>query len=197
MEKDLYERRSELAAERDALVVALKGLRNYFVATFAEELPSRWDWAEGGWFRAHPEVTMTRDLAGLSRRLEDLDKRAREIANVKLAGSEVWGHEGSEDGIWRMRPYAPTGPGSQWTHVSDAMARVEEVVFAVLEKHFGEERNVVADWESGVVSDALVEILEMYAQAFGRLQKVDKGISRLNSQVREAEAELVRAERWS
>lgn len=196
MEKDLYERRGEVVAERDALVAALGGLRNYFVATFAEELPTRWDWAERAWFRAHTDLTMTRDLAGLSNRLEGLDRRARETATVELAGSEVWGHEGSEDEIWRMRPYAE-GPDSQWTHVSDAMARAEEVVFGILESHFGEEGGIVAEWESGVVSDALVSILEVYSQAFGRLQKVARAMTRLNSQISEAEAELARAERWS
>jgi len=187
MEKDLYERRGEVVAERDALVATLGGLRTYFVATFAEELPARWDWTERAWFRAHTDVTMTRDLAGLSKRLEGLDRRAREIATVKLAGSAVWGHEGSEDEIWRMRPYAE-GADSQWTHVSDAMARAEEVVFDVLERHFGEEGGIVGEWESGVVSDALVSILEVYAQAFGRLQKVARAMTVLNSQISEAEA---------
>ena len=196
MEKDLHERNGEVVAERDALVVALGGLRNYFVATFAEELPARWDWAERAWFRAHTDVTMTRDLVGLSKHLEGVDRRAREIANVELAGSAVWGHEGSEDEIWRMRPYAE-GPNSQWTHVSDAMARAEEVVFAVLERHFGEEGGIVGEWESGVVSEALVSILEVYAQAFGRLQKVARAMTRLNSQIRGAEAGLALAERWS
>ena len=76
-----------------------------------------------------------------------------------------------------------------------AMARAEEVVFAVLERHFGEEGGIVGEWESGVVSDALVSILEVYAQAFGRLQKVARAMTFLNSQIREAEAELARTER--
>ena len=194
MEKDLYERRREVLAERDALVVAMGGLRDYFVATFAEELPARWDWAARDWFQAHSDVMVSHDQSGLRLQLESLDRRARETANATLAGSHVWGHEGTEDEIWRKRPYSEDG-NSRWTHVSEAMSRAEQVVFPVLEDHFGENGGV-PDYDGGAVSGALVNILEIYAQAFDRLQKVARAISRLNGQISEAEAAVVRAERW-
>lgn len=196
MEKDLYKRRSELYEERDALVVALRGLRNYFVAVLAEELPTRWDWAERCWFLAHPDVAEPHTHNGLNPALDNLKRRAREVANETLSGFEVWGHEGSEDQIWRMRPYEPVGSNSKWSHVSDAITATERKVFSVLEAHVGQQNGELAEWEGGVVSDALREILEMYSQAFGRLQKVDKATSKVNSQITKAKEERSLARRW-
>ena len=60
-----------------------------------------------------------------------------------------------------------------------------------------DDRDDPGDTGLGAVSPALVEILEMYSQAFRQLQKVDKAISRLNGQISTAEETAARARRWS
>lgn len=196
MDNDLYSRRDEVIAERDALVVAMGGLRNYFVATFAEELPLRWDWAERAWFQAHPDVAVDQDLSVLNRQRRELERRARGIANAILAGSTVWAHEGTVDEIWRSRPYSEEA-GSRWTHVSDAIVTAVQVVPTLLERQFGVTSDTVSDPAAGFVSPPLAEILKIYAQAFDRLQKVARAISRLNKQIDKAEEEIVSAKRWA
>ena len=53
MSMELYERRDELVAERTALIRSMRGVRTLFVATFAEELEERWEWAVRAWIRSH------------------------------------------------------------------------------------------------------------------------------------------------
>lgn len=182
MDTNLLEQRDELVVERGALIRAMTGKKNMFVAVFSEELPARWDWLARAWFAALP-APVGDGLTGFQEDLEVLSSEARAIAQDRLSAPGVWGHEESSFGIAVKRPYAPTGDGRQWSHVSPAIASAEEQVLAVLEQRFGEGPSQLDDWESGEVSDPLAEILTMYAESFAHLQKVEKALKRVRQQL--------------
>ncbi|HEX6220093.1 MAG TPA: hypothetical protein VF115_03270 [Acidimicrobiia bacterium] len=183
MSMELYERRDELVAERTALIRSMRGVRTLFVASFAEELEERWDWAVRAWLRAHEGEIDESEIAGSRRELDTLHSRAREIANAELSGPAVWGHEGSESEMSRKRAYAPEADGERWTHISPAMERAERKAIEVLERRFGIGRESMLDWHPGVPSEPLVDILETYAESFSTLQKVNIALERVRNQL--------------
>lgn len=191
MEMDLYERRDELVAEHSALIRSMRGVRTLFVATFAEELEERWDWAVRAWLRSYDGPIDQEELAGSRDEIESLHERAREIANAELSGADVWGHEGSESEVAAKRGYAPVGDGRRWSHVSPAMERAERRAIEVLESRFGEGPAHIEDWNPGVPSEPLVDILETYAESFTRLQKVDKALIRVRDKLPRPRPNLV------
>lgn len=196
MSMELYKRRDELVAERTALIKSMRGVRTLFVATFAEELEERWDWAVRAWLRSH-EAPIDHEHLGASRReLDTLHARAREIANGELSGYEVWGHEGSESDVSRKRAYEQESDGT-WTHVSPAMERAERKAIEVLERRFGREADVIPDWRPGVPSEPLVDILHTYAETFSRLQKVNIALERVRNQLPRPRPNLVAARLFS
>jgi hypothetical protein len=192
MSMELYERRDELVAERTALIKSMRGVRTLFVATFAEELEERWDWAARAWLRSHDGQIDQEQLAASRRELDILQSRAREIANSELSGYEVWGHEGSESDVSRKRAYAAEADG-RWTHLSPAMERVERKAVEVLERRFGESPETILDWRPGVPSEPLVDILNTYAESFTSLQKVNIALERVRNQLPRPRPNLVAA----
>jgi len=193
MSMELYERRDELVAERTALVRSMRGVRTLFVATFAEELEDRWDWAVRAWLRSHDGQIDQEELAASRRELDTLHSRAREIANFELSGHEVWGHEATETDMSRKRSYAPEADGERWNHVSPAMERAERKAIEVLERRFGPGHDAIPDWQPGVPSGPLLDILQTYADSFTRLQKVNIALERVRNQLPRPRPNLVAA----
>lgn len=192
MSMELYERRDELVAERTALIRSMRGVRSLFVATFAEELEQRWEWAVRAWIRSHQDPIDDKHLAAARRELDVLSSRAREIANAELSGPEVWGHEASETEMSRKRAYAPD-PSGRWTHISSAIERAERKAIEVLERRFVPDDGPIQDWNPGMTSEALTEILKTYAESFSRLQKVNIALERVRNQLPRPRPNLVAA----
>lgn len=182
MSMELYERRDALVSERTALIRSMRGVRSLFVATFAEELEERWEWAVRAWLRSHRSPIDEKHLTASRRELDVLYTRAREIANGELSGPEVWGHEASEAEMSRKRAYA-ADPDGRWAHISPAIERAERKAIEVLERRFVPEDDPIQDWSPGMLSGALQEILETYAESFTRLQKVNIALERVRNQL--------------
>lgn len=197
MEMESYERRDELVAERSALIKSMRGVRTLFVATFADELVERWDWAVRAWLRCHEGDIEPEQLAASRDEVERLHVRAREIADVELSGASVWGHVASETEIARMRAYEPTGAGNRWTHLSPAIERAERRAIEVLEQRFGAGPSEIPDWNAGALSEPLAELLETYSESFARLQKVNKVLARLRETLPRPRPNLVEARLYS
>ena len=66
-----------------------------------------------------------------------------------------------------------------------------------LARHFGQGFNPTSDTAGGIISPPLSGILKIYAQAFERLQKVARALTRLEKQIEKLESELALARRWS
>jgi hypothetical protein len=192
MSMELYERRDELVAERTALIRSMRGVRTLFVATFAEELEERWEWAVRAWIRSHQGPIDDKHLAASRRELDVLGSRAKEIANTVLSGPEVWGHEASETEMSRKRAYAPD-PNGRWTHISPAIERAKRKAIEVLERRFVPDDEPIQDWNPGMPSEDLTEILETYADSFTRLQKVNIALERVRNQLPRPRPNLVAA----
>ena len=193
MSMELYERRDELVAERTSLIKSMRGVRTLFVATFAEELEERWDWAVRAWLRSYDGQIASDELAASRRELVTLHSRAREIANSELSGHEVWGHEGTETDMSRKRSYALDADGERWIHVSPAMERAERKAIEVLVRRFGAGPETIPDWRPGVPSEPLADILHTYAASFTQLQKVNIALERVRNQLPRPRPNLVAA----
>ncbi|MGD2059660.1 MAG: hypothetical protein PVF87_02225 [Acidimicrobiia bacterium] len=178
----LLERRDELIVERRALIEAMKRMKTLFVATFAEELPHRWEWLAKSWLDSLESPVPPELMVGYQPDLETLQYDARSIAQRALNRTGVWGHEESLPAISTKRPYARIAPGPRWSHLSPAMEEAEEHVLAMLESRFDPHSLPRTDLETGVLSEALVETATIYAGSFARLQKVDLALKRLKEQ---------------
>lgn len=174
-----YVRRDELLLDRSAALESLRGIRSLFVATFAEELPHRWELAEQAWFNAKVGHFSPDRLASFRDQVESLKAEARRVAEAHLSGESVWGHERAEEAIRGVNDYTPTGTGSQWTYVSPAICAAENEVITLLEQTFGPADVAPEGFEFGAISEPLAQILHTYGHAFKRLQKVDIALARV------------------
>lgn len=174
-----YVRRDELLLDRSAAVESLKGIKSLFVATFAEELPHRWELAEQAWFEVKVGHISPEEFASYRERANGLHAEARKAAASHLSNEVVWGHELPRDDMRRVNEYIPTGTGAQWTYVSPAIRAAENEVIALLEDSFGPANSEPDGFELGAVSEPLGQILHTYAHALKRLQKVDIALDRV------------------
>lgn len=179
MEMTPYVRRDELLLDRSAAVESLKGIKSLFVATFAEELPHRWELAEQAWFEVKVGHISPEDFASYRKEANGLYSEARKVAESHLGNDVVWGHELPRDDMRRVNEYIPTGTGAQWTYVSPAICAAEKEVISVLEDSFGPANSEPDRVEFGAVSEPLGQILHTYAHAFKRLQRVDIALDRV------------------
>jgi len=188
-----YERRDELAAERAALLNSLEGIKSLFVATFADELPQRWEFVTQAWFNARNEPPPGN--AHATPQSEEFQIEARRIAHSFLDGEGVWAHQKPGNAIRAVGAYAPTGNGSRWTHVSSAMGAAEYEPIRRLEQEDTALPEEIGEYELGSVSEPLTHILYAYSEAFTRLQKVHIATARVAQQLPRPRPNLTRASR--
>lgn len=186
MTSEKYDQLDEATREREQLVEEMRGVRDHFVTTFAEELPDRWDEIARRWITSFPEDVkqLGKDgLGNIKAEISALSDRAREIAETHLSGTTVWSHEAAT-GAYKGDRYEMRN----FLRIRQPMAKAENEIQEILSPRFS--GRIAIPLESRL-SENLKDIIETYGEQHRRLTAFDERINRLTHEIDREEAETL------